>query len=235
MMRVIVFDISGSYGHFRKPYAPMSPVTFPFPPPPTVLGMVGAILGHGKEEYHEKLGWETVRIGIALKRPTRIFRAAINLLNTKTGTDKFFRPQGENTHTQVPYEFLKMPAFRIYVGELPEKEAEQLSHMLKEKKTVYTPTLGLSQCLGDVSFVGDTKATEVANQNQTNCVVAVTDGVRVEYQPRRRYQRVRVPTIMDGARVVHRYQEVVAAEDAGPISVQGAKMFEAAGETITFL
>lgn len=236
-MRVLVFDISGPYGHFRKPYAPMSPVTYPFPPPPTVLGMVGAVLGIDKEAYHNSLGWEDIRIGVALKKPTRIFRTAINLLNTKDGTDKFFRPRsGKNTHIQVPYEFLKLPAFRIYVGNLPENEANRFAESLVNKQTAYTPTLGLSQCLADVVFVADVEAIEMERGHYPlNSVVAISDDVRVEYEVRRRYQRLRIPAVMDGQRVVHRYQEVVMAEDANPISVEGGNMFEVDGDTISFL
>ncbi len=87
-MKTIVFDIKGDWGHFRKPYAPVSPVTFPFPPPPTALGMIGAICGYGKDEYAERIGWDRVKIAVSLKSPVKRYRTALNLVNTKS--NKFF-------------------------------------------------------------------------------------------------------------------------------------------------
>lgn len=233
-MRVLIFDVKGPYGHFRKPYAPMSPVTYPFPPPPTVLGMIGAILGLSKEEYHEKLAWDKVHIGVALRRPTQIFRTSINLLNTKD--NKYFRPRGENTHIQVPYEFLKDPAYRIYAANLPEVQFDLLVELLARQETVYTPTLGLAQCLGEVAYVSEVTASEPKNGTHlTQCAVAINETMRVDYETGRRYQRIRIPAVMDGERRVHRYQEVIAAEDGKPISVTGAEVFEVGGEAVTFL
>ena len=114
MTRTVVFDIWGPYGLFRKPYAAVSPVSFPFPPPPAVLGMVGAICGIAKDRLHDTLAWNAVRIGVRPLTPTRTYRAAVNLLNTKDGTDRYFRPAKNACHMQVPFEFLREPSFRVF-------------------------------------------------------------------------------------------------------------------------
>ena len=48
-MKVLVFDIYGDLAHFRKFYTTSSPLTFPFPPPSTIKGMLGAIIGVDKK------------------------------------------------------------------------------------------------------------------------------------------------------------------------------------------
>jgi len=235
-MRTIVFDISGPYGHFRKPYAPASPVTYPFPPPPTALGIIGAIVGIGKDEYHEALGWETSRIGIRLLKPARIYRTAINLLNTKNA-DKYFRPRGENARIQIPYEFLKDPAFRIYAANLPETQADRLSAALVAGQSVYTPSLGLAQCLAEASFVADTVALAAPDAQTTASVIPLEQGMKIEYEPGRRYERVRVAATMGPDRVVHRYQEAVLGFDAAqgrPVSVGGAILYKVDHEIVAF-
>lgn len=237
-MRTLVFDIWGPYAHFRKPYAPMSPVSFPFPPPPTVLGMAGAILGLGKEEYHETLNWQNVRVGVALRAPVQVFRAAINLLNTKDGTDKFFRPKAgaANLRIQIPYEFLKEPAFRIYLAGLPEAIADRLARTLEAGQTAYTPCLGLAQCLAEVAWIGEGQAMVLPEQSgDTSCAVPLGSSVQIHYEPGRRYQRLQIPAVMDGQRLVHRYQEVVIAEDARPIQVDGVQLWRLVKEVITFV
>ena len=236
MIRTIVFDISGPYGHFRKPYAPASPVTYSFPPPPTVLGIIGAILGLRKDEYHEALGWKTSRIGIRLLKPARIYRTAINLLNTKSA-DKYFRPRGENARIQIPYEFLKDPAFRIYAANLPETQADALSAALAAGQSAYTPSLGLAQCLAEVNFVADTVAMAAPDAQTSVSVIPLEQGMKIKYEPGRRYERVRVPAVMAPDRVVHKYQEVVVALDADqgrPVSVKGTTLYKVDNETIAF-
>lgn len=239
-MKTLVFDIHGEYGHFKKPYSPMSPVTFPLPPPPAVLGMLGAVLGLSKTEYHEKLAWSRVRIAVRLLAPVRIFRSAINLLNTKDGTDKYLRPRAHtNTHIQVNYEFLKNPSFRIFVGDLPADMHDQLRGLLEFGRTFYTPVLGLAQCLADIDWIRETSARKAAAGNSLiNSVISLGEGIDPIYEPGRRYQRTRIPAAMDGQRIVHRYQEVLLAEDSGPIDcrIDGTKeVYQVDDEIVSFL
>ncbi|WP_295447171.1 type I-B CRISPR-associated protein Cas5b [uncultured Thiodictyon sp.] len=219
----MVFDIAGEYGQFKKPYSPMSPVSYPLPPPPAVLGMLGAVLGYGKDAYHQRLGWDLVQIAVGLRAPLRVFRASLNLLQTKTGTDGFFRPlAGQNTHTQVPFEFLRHPHFRIYIAGLPDQVADELAERLRTGRTAYTVALGLAPCLADVTWVGEWSAQPLANPEwQVTTAVPLRDGIQVHYEDSRRYHRLRIPVTMDGSRIVHRHQEIVLAEDGQPIRGQG--------------
>lgn len=220
-MRTLAFDIAGEYGLFKKPYSPMSPVSYPLPPPPAVLGMLGALLGFGKHDYLHRLGWESVRIAVAAQAPLRTFRAALNLLQTKDGTDRFFRPRaGHNTHTQVPCTFLREPRFRILVAGLEPALADDLASILREGQSCYTVTLGLANCLADLTWVGEWDSTVgKGGEHMVATAVPLSDGVRVHYEEGRRYQRLRIPAVMDASREVRRYQEIVLAEDAQPIRV----------------
>ncbi|MEY3220311.1 MAG: hypothetical protein RIT27_1668 [Pseudomonadota bacterium] len=223
-MRCLVFDISGEYGHFKKPYSPASPVSYPVPPPTAILGMLGAILGYSKTEYHQKLNWQTIRIGIRLLEPVQVFRAAINLLNTKEA-DSYFRPiLGKNTHSQIPFEFLKSPAFRIYLKDLSKENFEKLKDLLPNNQTLYTPVLGLANCLAETQWVGTFELEPFENKNwETSCAVPMMEGLKIHYEDARHYHRLKVPTEMDEKRIVHRYQEIVLAEDIKPISGEGGK------------
>lgn len=220
-MRTLVFDIGGEYGLFKKPYSPMSPVSYPLPPPPAVLGMLGALLGIGKDDYHRRLGWDRVRVAVAPRAPLRTFRAALNLLQTKDGTDGYFRPRaGQNTHTQVPCVFLREPRFRVLVGGLDSLLADELAESLRDGYSRYTVTLGLANCPADLTWVGEWEIEALAAGEYTvDTAVPLIDGVCVHYEEGRRYQRLRLPAVMDTSRVVRRYQEIVLAEDGRPIRV----------------
>jgi CRISPR-associated protein Cas5h len=220
-MRTLAFDIGGEYGLFKKPYSPMSPVSYPLPPPPAVLGMLGALLGLGKDDYHRHLAWDRVQVAVAPRAPLRLFRAALNLLQTKDGTDGFFRPRaGQNTHTQVPCVFLREPRFRLLVAGLDSLLADELSETLRDGRSRYTVTLGLANCLADLTWVGEWEAEALAaGDHAVDTAVPLIEGLRVHYEEGRRYHRLRLPAIMDAARVVRRYQEIVLAEDGQPIRV----------------
>ena len=108
-----VFDISGRYAIFRKSYTTTSSISFPFPPPTAVAGIIGAILGivpnaHRSAEcadYWNEMGGTRVAIGI--NRPIKWYRTGINFTNTKSNKT--------SDHTQIKHQFIKEPSYRIYV------------------------------------------------------------------------------------------------------------------------
>ena len=232
-MRTIVFEIQGQIGHFRKPYAPVSPVTYPFPPPPTVMGIVGAICGYGKDEYAEKIGWDKVRIAVSLLSPVRKFRAGLNLINTKG--NKYFRLAGESPRIQIPYEFLKDPAYRIYLANANDETMNKFCDLLKSNKAVYTPSLGLAQCLATVSFCGEMEAIDTSSEKVEVSSVVPKDQVReIHYEPGRRYTRFRIPERMRADRRVEKYGEVVVDEGANKITVETSQAFKVEGNYVLF-
>lgn len=234
-MKTVVFDITGRYAHFRKFYAPVSPVTYPFPPPPTVLGIIGAICGYGKNEYTEKLGWQQVRIAVRLLTPVQKYRTGINLINTKTA-DRYFRPRGETPRIQIPYEFLKDVGYRIFVANASPKGMVRLSEQLEKGTTTYTPSLGLAQCLAEIRFAGEYHAIENGEgEYAVTTVVPQNKVTSVDFEPGRRYERFRIPGRMDSDRVVHEYQEVIVEEGGNPIKVETGEAYSLNGETILFL
>jgi len=231
-MKTIVFDIKGDWGHFRKPYAPVSPVTFPIPPPPTVLGMIGAICGYGKDEYAEKIGWDRVKIAVSLKAPVKRYRTALNLINTKS--NKFFRLVGEASRSQIPYEFLKSPSYRIFVAEASDEAMTDLEHYLKKGATVYTPSLGLAQCLATVSFVGICPAVLLpAGIQKVTSTIPTAQGL-VHYDEGGRYTRFRIPHLMRPDRTVEKYSEALVEETLQPITVETSNAYRVNDENVLF-
>ncbi len=234
-MRTIVFEIKGPYGHFRKPYAPVSPVTYSFPPPPTVLGIIGAICGYGKDEYLERIGWDQVRLAVGLRKPVSKYRTGLNLINTKD--NPFFRLKDKNPHIQIPYEFLKSPHYRIFVAEAKEETMEGLAERLSRKVTVFTPSLGLAQCLAEVGFVGEMEAGELeAGEWRISTVVPLEQvkDITHDREPGRRYNRFRIPNRMRPGRVVEKYTEVEVEECSNPITASTDRAYQAGEDNVLF-
>jgi len=105
-MKVLVFDIYGDYGHFRKFYTTTSPLTFSFPPPPTIAGILGAIYGADKSEYLKIFGYDFCKTALKIVNPIKKVRMGINLINTKD--NKYFQLLKKANHeprTQIRQNF----------------------------------------------------------------------------------------------------------------------------------
>jgi len=67
----LVFDISASYGHFKKPYTTTSPLTYSIPTRTAVSGIIAAVLGFGKEDYQEHFTKPQAKIAIGIRNPVK--------------------------------------------------------------------------------------------------------------------------------------------------------------------
>jgi CRISPR-associated protein Cas5h len=233
-MQTHVFEVSGPYALFRKPYAPVSPVSFPFPPPPTVMGMIGAICGYGKEEYLERVGWDGLRVGISIRSQTQRFRTGINLLNTKEGN--FYDAAGRNQRIQIPHEFLKDARFRFYVANGPEAMMRDLGDHLEAGTTTYTLSLGLSECLAELEHLETVEAEPLGEDTHDIDTVVLEDEVdRIEYDADNEYGHYRIPHRMAPGRNVERYSVAVAEETASPIRARMDNAYRVGEDRVQFL
>lgn len=151
---IIIFDIYGDFGHFRKFFTTASPLTYSCPPPTSIRGIVSAIVGLSKDEYIEKTN--NLDVAVRILNPIKKIRMGLNYVNTKSSSmDLNFK--GIIDRTQVFAEFLKEPKYRIYVKPRNDKGKEictKLESIIRDNKNFYTVSLGLAYLLGNVRFVG---------------------------------------------------------------------------------
>lgn len=146
----VIFDCSSSMAMFRKPYTTTSSVSFAFPPPSAVAGLIAAIVGldNGAGDGGAKAaywkGLAGTRIALSILNSTRWLRAAVNFWNVK-------QPQ-KTPHIQVKHQFVASPKYRIYVQGGIE---ERLRGLLEEGSFIYTPYLGTAYSIAQISYVGE--------------------------------------------------------------------------------
>ena len=109
-MRILVFDIWGDYGHFKKFHTTSSPLSFSIPPPTAVYGIIGAIAGISKENYTDTLNQYNLKIAVGINKPVKKMRMGVNWIELKKSFEKLERAQ------QIKKEFLKDCSFRIYIS-----------------------------------------------------------------------------------------------------------------------
>ncbi|CAG0995746.1 hypothetical protein METP3_02937 [Methanosarcinales archaeon] len=224
-MKVLVFDIWGNYGHFRKFYTTSSPLTFSFPPPSTIAGILGAIFGVGKDEYLKVFAID--KCGIALKIVNRVkkVRMGLNLMETKgTNLKRPFSDKNLAPRTQIRTEFLKDPYYRIYFTHVNEKILIHLAKLVEEHKSIYTVSLGLSELLADFKFVGiyDTEKIlgGMAVEMDTPIIANNLIPDKFEIETGKKYFKEKMPIIMNPERIIEKYDDVIFESEGKTIKAQ---------------
>jgi len=229
-MKVIAFKIFGDFAHFRKFYTTSSPLTFPFPPPTAVRGILGAILGFGKEEYIEKT--RDFWIGVKINRPVKKIRLGLNLIFTKGSSGKFdptLIPSrkgdvNKTLRTQIKAELVKEPSYTLYV--YSDTYFKELYTHLSEKKTHYTLCLGLSELIANFEFEGIYTAKKIGFSSSVSSVVPVGKLVDIDIERIQRLGKERIPVYMNQERRVLKYEDVIYSLEGKPLYGTVKDLFE---------
>lgn len=241
-MKILVFDIWGDLGHFRKFYTTTSPLTFSFPPPPTIAGILGAIYGTDKStnEYLKVFEGNKCKIALQILNPVKKVRMGLNLLETRGKNLKLpMSDKNYELHTQIRTEFLKDPKFRIYLSHESGDIFKRLCENIMGHKTIYTISLGLSELLADFKYVGVYHSEMITSREAAELSTTVMadnlirDGLEIETG--KKYFKEKMPVVMNQDRVVERYDDVIYEPDGKTIKTQVKNYYRLEnGKNITF-
>lgn len=211
-MKLLIFDVYGDFGHFKKYYTTSSPLTFSFPPPPTIKGLIGAIEGIGKKDYLKVLSSEKCKLAVRILNPVKKIRMGLNLINTKDNFWIPFKKKNHEARTQVKMELLKDPMYRIYFYHTDEDLFNDIIEKLKNHQNVYTVSLGLSEMIADYRFVGVKDAFEEKNSEVFVSSVLPYKYIledKIVFEDGKKYFKEKIPADMDEERIVLDYADVV--------------------------
>lgn len=226
---ILVFDVWSDYAHFRKGYTTTSPLTFSIPSRTAVCGLIGAIAGLEKEnnEYLRYFTLEEAGIGLKILNPIKKIRIAENLINTK---DNYFLPVKKGRHnprTQIRFEFIKDPKYRIYFYHEDSTLYSLIKKQLSEHKSVYTPCLGLSENIANFKFIGELGISVRKSNNEIlmHSVIPtqLINDSGIDFISGKEYFSERIAIEMNSERIVIRYSDILFEKNGSPIK---AKMNE---------
>ena len=242
MTRFIAFKIWGDYAHFKKHYTTTSPLTFEIPPPPTVLGMIAAIIGLGKESYLSHFqDASAYAMAIRIMKPVKKTRWTQNLINTKLSgniSGKFGKTKTRMTHfgeikgrTQIRIEFLKDPAYMIYFHHDDPAIRQALKERLLNHAPVYSVCLGLSELLAGFEYAGDVQAgvREGGPITDIHTVVpaeSLCGENPVSFEHSAEIFRCNYPLFMTPERVVTKRGDIVFERNAAPMYCRVRSYYE---------
>lgn len=234
MDKVLVFDIWGEYAHFRKYYTTTSPLSYSIPPRTVVTGFIGAILGLGKEEYLKHFTKKQAFITVGLLNPVKKVRISENLIDTKSA----IRMHLIKNRTQIRFEFIKDPKYRLYFYHTDEGLYTRTKNLLADHKSIYTPYLGISEHIANFEFIGEmniqkkiledfVKVDSVIPEDQTN---------KIEFETDLEYFSETMPIEMDFDRTVVEYKNIMFERNGQRIKVKLKEFWELDnGERILFM
>lgn len=242
--KILVFDIGSEYGHFRKFNTTTSPLTYSIPTRSAIAGFLGAILGIEREisagkfrkgvmPVAEVFAKVNADIGVQLINPVKKVNIAFNLLDTEKAASSFFNIK---QRTQIEFELLKNPSFRIFINLHDEIIFTELIDRIRENRTHFTPYLGLSQFTATVEFRGVTKAKLLQGNNFHDVVTAVNLSntnpdapIQFDRSIDFKYTSDTMPVQMLRDRIVTEYSEVVLETNGNTIKIKADEIYQTEG------
>jgi CRISPR-associated protein Cas5h len=230
---LLIFDIRGEYGHFRKYNTTTSPLTYSIPTRTAIAGIMGAILGMERESHdglypewtkpvQEFFSKERSDMAVQIVRPVKKENIGFNLINTKTS----FYDLTRAGRTQIEFELVKDVHYRIYLSMADEEKFKELTERIQNKRHHFTPYLGLAQFTAQVDFVQHAMAVEVSSNGEFTEIITAVNMSKLQGEPPVEFQREyfysanNMPIAMNRNREVLEYSEVLIEKNGNPLRVR---------------
>ncbi|MDQ1086160.1 type I-B CRISPR-associated protein Cas5b [Siphonobacter sp. SORGH_AS_1065] len=237
--RLIVFELSGEYGHFRKFNTTTSPLTYPIPTRTALTGLLGAVLGVEREiapgrfldgiiPVNELFASSICGLAVQLLAPVRKVNIGFNLLDTG---NSFFEIK-KSGRTQIEFELLKDPRFRVFVHHQEASVFDSLWKKLSNTSHHFTPYLGLSQFTATLTNATQCTMVERSGSGSTIPIKSAVNLSEInayppiEFDQNAHYYVETMPLELSRDRVVTRYGEILINADGDIAPVYANHWFE---------
>lgn len=232
MNKCLVFDLWGDYAHFRTIYATSSPLTYPFPPKPSLIGILSAITGLDKSCYLDEFYKSRFVIGVEIINSISKVRITENLYDVKNWklehrVQSILKPDKSSpkklVHSQIRFEMLKDPKFRIYVWHEDAELSAKLKHSLINHSPHYTISLGLSENIANFEYIGEKDFELIENNTNeinVNGVLKKTDiiGGEIDFTKDINIKIYNTPVEMKQDREVTEYADYICEMSNKPLT-----------------
>ncbi len=168
-IKVLTFTLRGNIAHFRQPDTTITQATYPFPPRPTLHGLIGAILGidYTTPEWKEFLYGDHY-MGLTLLSPIKTVCMQLSLLG------KGFLGSGKEFNRPTSVELVVSPAYRVfYAGE----RLMDLVEKIRNCQSVFPTYLGSAYCLTFPEYVDCNKGNVIKPSEKVNLSTVVPQGI----------------------------------------------------------
>jgi CRISPR-associated protein Cas5h len=227
MLDLLVFDVSGYMGHFRKVYSTTSSLSYMFPPRTAIMGLVASILGLDRDSYYDDFAPEHCRIAVGLRGPVRKLVQKILYLNTDTLDEYHLRgTYSKEPRVPIAVEMLvpeppqPQLGYRIYLHHAADETMSVLAGRLASRRFSYPVSLGLTGCLATVTLVDRVAAEFITSKQSLPIRTVIPQSKLAEMNPkpdRRVHVEDRVPVSFDSTRHIRRIENFVFEGKGQPL------------------
>lgn len=230
--KIIAFDIWGDYAYFRRGYTSTSTITYPFPSRTTISGLISGIVGLEKDSYHEIFNEKNSKIGLRILNPIKKININLNYINTKEGF--LLSDIKKNPRVQVQAEFLKDVKYRIFISLNNKQLMEELYYNLSEHKSVFTPCLGISECVADFKLAYEDMfdLTLISEKDVYIDSIILKNSSNLIIETEKKYGIVKSPGFMNSERIVNKFLEYYYEENGKPIKIKNGDFYLIGDEKI---
>ncbi|WP_158855439.1 type I-B CRISPR-associated protein Cas5b [Halorhabdus sp. CUG00001] len=246
--RCLSFEIRGPWGHFRRVEGNIVKQTYRIIPRTTVAGLIAAMLGIERDGYYDLFGPDVSAIAIEPVEELRTVNMPMNTLSTAASDLTSLNPRGKisiklpnptKLRQQHNYEVLVDPAYRIDVALADDERYEQLRETLAAGKSHYVPSLGLSEYLAEIDYLGEFDVEPGPSSGTMAVDSAVPDAMDdVVLDSETRCQIEQSPAFMasdGGGRTTTEYTAYTYNPDAEPLQVRDVQTSRVDDRTVVFV
>lgn len=157
------FTVAGPWAHFRRIDTTTEKLTYRVMRRTTVAGLIAAVLGEPRDSYYDTFAPNASAIAISPQCALETQSVPMLTLPTKSGDIK--TAEGVSGKTVIDpeviakerkrrtFEYVVDAAYRIDVVLDDDETFNRLREYLETGRSVYTPSLGKSECLAEIADV----------------------------------------------------------------------------------
>jgi CRISPR-associated protein Cas5h len=245
--RCLSFEVRGPWAHFRRVEGNIVKQTYRLIPRTTVAGLVAAMLGLGRDSYYDAFARNSSKVAIEPIEQLRTMNLPQNTLSTakehlttvpSRGHARISFPDPTELRQQHNYEVLVEPAYRIDLQLANGGLYRTLRQHLEDGTSHYVPSLGLSEHLAEVEYLGEFDVEPNSPSEKTHvdsAVVERVDSVELERDVGCRVERS--PGYMEatnGGRTTTGFVSYAFSPDAESLFVHEVETYAVDGRTVMF-
>ncbi|RKX17397.1 MAG: type I-B CRISPR-associated protein Cas5, partial [Candidatus Zixiibacteriota bacterium] len=219
--KVLIFDLTGPFAHFRKFYTNSSSLSYTVPSRTVLTGLIAGLLGMPSEHhttdkskiYYEKFNSENCFISVSLRSPIRKIMQTVNYYNTNF--------QNYSLRYQIPLEILtpiknNEIVYRIYFSH-GKDIYDDLKERLLNKKFVYPPFLGISEFIASLEFIDEGDLILLPDTTEIHSVCKLNFVEEFNNNEQFQYLTEKMPTSFSNERVPEKPNDYVIEMKGNPI------------------
>lgn len=246
---LLSFEVGGPWAHFRRIEGNIVKQTYRIIPRTTVAGLVAAMLGLERDSYYGAFQPGESLVAIELTSSPRTLNLPQN--NLSTNPEAIDRVRGGRSGSiglvdpterrqQFNYEVLVEPSYRIDLRLSDDSLQDQLREALEAGRSHYVPSLGLSEHLATVDYLGEHTLTPGPDDGVAEVDSVVVDDVdNVVPSPDHDLRMERSPGYMEalepgdgGGRRVTGHITLGYEASGGPLRVQDSSTYTVDDRTV---